>query len=152
MHEEIARQVRDVMAAAAKTEVPAQVRAVGQESVVKAREACAKWSIAVEKGAKVLEHVITVAQSNAKTVARRIADDTLANTSWALDAAEQLVDAKTLSEAAQLQAKFVQTQANVIGEQGKALIELALKAAKETAEAWMKAATDTLGDLKTAAA
>jgi len=63
-----------------------------------------------------------------------------------------LVDAKTLSEAAQLQAKFIQTQANVIGEQGKALIELSLKAAKETADAWMKAATDTLGDLKTAAA
>ena len=152
MHEEIARQVRDMMAAAAKTEVPAQVRAVGQESVVKAREACAKWSIAVEKGAKVLEDVITVAQSNAKTVARRIADDTLANTSSALDAAERLVDVKTLPEAAQLQVKFVQTQMNVIGEQGKALIELSLKTAKETADAWMKAASNAVGDLKTVAA
>jgi hypothetical protein len=127
-------------------------RAVGQESVVKAREVCAKWSIAVEKGAKVLEDVITVAQSNAKTVARRIADDTLANTSSALDAAQQLVDAKTLPEAAQLQVKFVQTQMNVIGEQGKALIELSLKAAKETADAWMKAASNAVGDLKTVAA
>jgi hypothetical protein len=152
MHEEIARQVRDMMAAAAKTGVPAQVRAVGQQSVVNAREACAKWSIAVEKGAKVLEDVITVAQSNAKTVARRIADDTLANTSSALDAAQQLVDVKTFPEAAQLQAKFVQTQMNVIGEQGKALFELSLKTVKETADTWMKAASNAVGDLKTVAA
>ncbi len=152
MHEEIARQIRDMMAAVAKTEIPAQVRATGQEGIAKAREACGRWNAAVEKGAKALEDVIAAAQSNAKTVARRIADDTLANTSSALDAAEQLVDAKTLPEVAQLQAKFVQTQVNIIGEQSKALIELSLKAAKETADAWMKAATATLGDLKTAAA
>ncbi len=152
MHEEIAREVRDMMAAAAKTEVPAQVRAIAQESVAKAREACGRWNAAVEKGAKALEDVIAAAQSNAKTVARRIAEDTLANTSSALDVAEQLVEAKTLPEAAQLQAKFVQTQVNVIGEQGKALIELALKAAKETADAWLKAASNAVGDLKTVAA
>ena len=52
MHEEITRQVRDMVAAAAKTEVPAQVRAVGQESVAKAREACAKLNAVAEKGAK----------------------------------------------------------------------------------------------------
>jgi hypothetical protein len=152
VHGEIARQMRDMMAAMAKTEVPAQVRAVGQESVAKAREACARWSAAFEKGAMALEDVILVAQSNAKTVARRIAEDTLVNTSSALDVAEQLVDAKTLPEAAQLQAKFVQRQTNVIGEQGKALIELALKAAKETTDAWMRAASSAAGDLKTVAA
>ncbi len=152
MQDEIARQMRDVMAAVAKTEVPAQVRAIGQESVAKAREACGRWNAAVEKGAKALEDVIAAAQSNAKTVARRIAEDTLANTSSALDVAEQLADAKTLPEAAQLQAKFVQMQATVIGEQGNALVELALKAAREIADAWMRAASNAAGDLETVAA
>jgi len=152
MHEEIARQVRDMVAAAAKTEVPAQVRAIGQESVAKARETCARWSIALEQGARALEEVVLAAQANAKTVVRRIAEDVLANTSSALDAAEQLVDAKTLPEAAQLQAKFVQTQVNVMGEQGKALLELSLKVAKEGADAWIAAARNAVGDLNKAVA
>ena len=67
MHVEITRQVRDTVAVAAKTEVPAQVRAVGQESVAKARGACAKLNAVAEKGAKALEDVILIAQSSAKT-------------------------------------------------------------------------------------
>ena len=152
MHEEITRQVRDMVAAAAKTEMPAQVRAVGQESVAKAREACAKLNAVAEKGAKALEDVILIAQSSAKTVARKIADDAVANTKSALDAAEQLVEAKTLPEAAQLQARFLQTQMTVLGEQGNALIELSLKVAKEAADMWIKVVTNAVGDLKNATA
>jgi hypothetical protein len=152
MHEEITRQVRDMVTVATKTEVPAEVRVIGQDSVAKAREACANWTTAVEKGAKALEDVILAAQSSAKTVARKIADDAVANTKSALDAAEQLVEAKTLPEAALLQARFLQTQMTVLGEQGKALIELSLKVAKETADTLIKAATNAVGDLKNAAA
>src|SRR5471032_529471 len=145
MDEEITRQVRDMVAAAAKTEVPAQVRAVGQGNVAKAREACAKLNAVAEKGAKVLEDVILIAQSSAKTVARKIADDAVANTKSALDAAEQLVESKTLPEAARLQARFLQTQITVLGEQGNALIELSLKVAKEAADMWIKAVTNAVG-------
>jgi len=152
MHEEITQQIRDMVAAAAKTEVPAEVRAVGQEGVAKAREACAKLNAVAEKGSKALEDVILIAQSSAKTVARKIADDAVANTKSALDAAEQLVEAKTLPEAALLQARFLQTQMTVLGEQGKALIEPSLKVAKETADTLIKATTNAVSDLKSAAA
>ena len=152
MHAEITRQIRDMVAVATKTEVPAEVRAIGQEGVAKAREACANWTTAVERGAKALEDVILAAQSNAKIVARKITDDAVANTKYALDAAEQLVEAKTLPEAAQLQARFLQTQMTALGEQGNALIELSLKVAKETADTSIKATTNAVSDLKNAAA
>ncbi len=55
-------------------------------------------------------------------------------------------------EAAQLQARFLQTQMTVLGEQGKALIEPSLKVAKETADTLIKATTNAVSDLKSAAA
>ena len=63
-----------------------------------------------------------------------------------------MVEARTLPEAAQLQARFLQTQMTVLGEQGNALIELSLKVAKETADMWIKAVANAVGDLKNATA
>jgi hypothetical protein len=149
MHEEVTRQIRDMVAVAV---VPVEARAVGQESVAKAREACTNWTIAVEMAAKALEDGLLIAQSSAKAIVRKIADDAVANTKSALDAAAQLVEAKTLPEAAQLQARLLQTQMTALGEQGNALIELSLKVAKEAADKWIKAVTNAVGELTNAAA
>ena len=146
MQEEFAQQARDMLAAASRTEVPAELRAVGQDSVAKAREACATWHAAAEKGAKAIEDVLLVAQSNAKLVSRKIADNAVANTNAALEAAEQLAGAKTLQEAAQLQAKFVQAQMGVLGEQANALLESSLKVAKQAADTFVGAAAKAAGD------
>jgi phasin len=149
MHEQFARQV---LAAAAKTEVPAEVRAFAQESVGKAREAYARWAIGAEKGSKAIEDAIRLAQLGVMTVGEKALGNALANTEAAFDAAGELARAKTLQEAAQLQAKFLQMQMNSVGEQGKALFELSLNFAKEAADALTAIASSTAGDLKAAVA
>jgi hypothetical protein len=152
MHEQIARQVREMVAAAAKAEVPAEARAAAQETVAKAREACAKWAAAIETGGKTLEDAILAGQSSAKAITAKIAADALANTNAALTAAEEIVEAKTLPEAAQIQARFLQTQATALREQGNALVELSLKAAKEAVDAVIKAAANAAAEVNRAVA
>ena len=87
-----------------------------------------------------------MAQSSAKLVSRKIADNAVANTAAALEAAEQLASAKTFREAAQLQGKFVQAQMGVLGEQANALLELSLKVAKQAADTFVGAAAKVAGD------
>jgi hypothetical protein len=152
MHEQIARQVREMVAAAAKAEVPAEARAAGQETVAKAREACAQWAAAIEKGAKAVDEVILAGQSSAKAITTKIAADAVANANSALNVAEEIVEAKTLPEAAQIQARFLQTQLTVLREQGSALVELSLEVAKQATDTLMKAAANAAGDIKKAVA
>jgi len=148
MHEQLAQQARNVLVAAGTTEVPAEVRALAQESVGRAREAYARWVIGAEKGAKALEDVIGLARSSAKTVGEKAIANALANTEAAFNAADQLARARTLQEAAQLQVAFVQTQMETVGEQGKALFELSLGVAKNAADALTAITSSVDSDLK----
>jgi phasin len=148
MQDEMARQARDVLTAVTKSEVPAEVQAFAQESVAKARDAYTKWNAGAEKGAKALEELIHLAQSSAKSVGEQALGNVHANTDAAFDAAGQLARARTLQEAVQLQAKFVQTKMGIAGAQGKALFELTLKIAKEVADGLIAIAASTAGDFK----
>jgi hypothetical protein len=148
MNEQITRQAQDMLAAVVKTEVPAEVRTMAQESVAKAREAYGKWTNAAQAGAKALEEMMVTTQSGAKTVGETVLGHAVANTEAAFDAARGLARARTLPEAAQLQVKFVQEQLAIVGEQGKGLLELTAKVAKETTDALTAIATRAAEDLK----
>ena len=87
-----------------------------------------------------------VGATGAKTVGEKAIGNALTNAEAALDAADQLARARTLQEAAQLQATFAQKQMEAVGEQGKALFELSLKVTKEAAEALTAIASGAAGD------
>ena len=148
MQDQLVRQARDVLTAVAKSEVPAEVQVLAQESVAKARDAFAKWNAGAEKGARALEELIHLAQSGTKSVGEQALGNVLANTEAAFDAAGKLTRTRTLQEAVQLQAEFVRTQMGIAGAQGKALFELTLKVAKEAADGLIAIATSTAGDFK----
>ena len=148
MQAQMVRQARDVLTAVAKSEVPAEVQVLAQESVAKARGAYAKWNAGAEKGARALEELIHLAQSGTKSVGEQALGNVLANTEAAFDAAGQLARTRTLQEAVQLQAELVQTQMGIAGAQGKALFELTLKVAKETADGLVAITTSAVGDFK----
>ena len=152
MQDQMVRQARDVLTAVAKSEVPAEVQVLAQESVAKARDAYTKWNAGAEKSATALQELIHLAQSSAKSVGERALGNVLANTEAAFDAAGQLARARTLQEAVQLQAEFVQTQMGVAGGQGKALFELTLKVAKEAADGLTAITTSTVGNFNKAVA
>ena len=68
----------------------------------------------------------------------------------AFDAAQAIVRAKTIPEAARLQADFVQQQLAVAGAQTKELLELSTKVAKQTFEFYNAAATKSFEQMKKA--
>lgn len=148
MNETITRQARDMLAAASKAEVPSEVRAIAEDGVAKAREAYAIWTAAVEAGVKAMEELATVTQMAAKTMGDKVAGNTVANTEAAFAAAERLARAKTLPEAAQLQARFAQDQLALAGVQGKELFDLSTQVAKETAETLSAIAAKTANSIK----
>ena len=150
MNEQITRQAQDMLAAVVKTEVPAEVRAMAQDNVDKAREAYAKWTTAAQTGTKALEEILAATQLGAKTVGEKVMGHALANTKAAFDAAQALARASTLPEAAQLQARFVQQHLAIVSEQGKGLLELTVKVAKETTDTLTAIATKAANDLKVA--
>ena len=96
MQDEMVRQARDVLTAVTKSEVPAEVQALAQESVAKARDAYTKWNAGAEKSAKALEELIHLAQSSAKSVGEQALGNVLANTEAAFDAAGKLTRTRTL--------------------------------------------------------
>jgi len=148
MNEQLTRQAQDMLAAVVKTEVPAEVRTMVQDGVAKTREAYAKWTTAAQTGSKALEEVMLATQAGAKTVGETIFGNALANTEAAFDAAQGLARARTLPEVAQLQTRFVQELLAIVSKQGKGLLELTVKVAKETADTLTAIATKAADDLK----
>lgn len=107
-----------------------------------------KWTTCTQQGARVLEDVVLTAQTGLKTIGEKALGNALANTEATFVATEGLARAKTLPEAARLQAKFVQEQLAVASEQGKALFELSVKVAKDTTDTLTAITTKAVDDLK----
>ncbi len=148
MNEHIARQAQEMLAAVAKTEIPPEMRALAQETVAKAREALGKWNSGARQGARALEEVVVSAQTGLRTIGEKALDSALANTETAFEAAAELARARTLTEATQLQARFLQDQLAVVSRQAKELVELSAKVAQETKDNLTLIATKVVDDLK----
>ena len=150
MNDQIAKQATEFMNAASKAEIPAQVRAIAEDSVAKAKEAYGTFNAAAQNGAKAMEDVIHANQASAKTVSETVMSNVMANTEAAFDAAQKLARAKSLPEVFQLQAKFAQDQMTKLTEQAKGLFELSGKVSKETTDKLASIATKAVNDAKKA--
>ena len=114
------RQAAAILKASQLCHLPEHVQAAAHNALVQTRDAAVK-SIAL-----------------VKTLAEKALNDTLANTEAVFDAAQAIARAKDMNEAAQLQAKFLQTLFAKASEQGKEFYEL-----------WAKSTQQTFGALKT---
>lgn len=148
MNEHIARQTQAFLVAAVNNEVPAELQAVAQDGVAKARVAFATWNAAALSGTQAINAVMLAGRSGAETVGAKVLNNAHAAAEAAFDAAQALARAKTFPEAAQLQTKFVQEQLAVASQQGKAFFELSAKIAQQTTEALTAIATKAAGDLQ----
>ena len=120
MTTEYERQAAAILKASQLSHLPEHVQAAAHNALVQTRDAAVK-SIAL-----------------VKTLAEKALNDTLANTEAVFDAAQAIARAKDMNEAAQLQAKFLQTLFAKASEQGKEFYEL-----------WAKSTQQTFGALKT---
>jgi phasin len=148
MNEQFTRQAQDMFRAAQDARIPESVQAMAEDSVAKTREAYQKLQDAAKDNAKVVEEVVLAAQAGAKAIGEKVLHNTALNTEAAFDAAQALARARSLPEAARLQADFVQQQLAIAGAQTKELFELSTKVARQTFESVNAAATRSFEQMK----
>jgi hypothetical protein len=148
--EDFARQAQDMFAAAKDAKIPENIQHMAEESVTKSREAFHKFNAVAKDSAKTLEEVVLASTAGNKAISEKMFANTVLNTEALFDAAQAMAKAKTMPEAAQIQAKFFQQQMTVAGTQTKELFELSTKVAKQAFESMNVAATKSFEQVKKA--
>ena len=148
VQDDFARQAQDMFAAAKDAKIPENLQHFAEESVTKTREMFHKFNATAKDNAKVMEDVMLATTACNKSISEKVFQNTMANTEAAFDAAAAMAKCKTLPEAAQIQAKFLQSQMTIAGTQTKELFELSTKVAKQTFEMMNQAATKSFEQIK----
>ena len=151
MNDQITRQAQDMFKAAQEARIPENVQAFAEDSIQKTREAYVKVSAMAKDGAKAMEEVMLAAQAGAKAFGDKVVHNTQVNTEAVFAAAHAIARAKTMPEAARLQADFMQQQFAAAGAQAKELFELSSKIAQNTFNTMNQAATKSFEQIKKSA-
>ena len=151
MNEQYTRQAQEMFNAAKDARIPENVQHMAEEGVAKTREAYKKINAATKDGAKVVEDVMVAAQASVKTLGEKVLNNTMANTESLFDAAQAIARARSLPEAAKLQADFMQQQFAAVGAQSKEFFELSTKLAKQTFDSMNTATTKSFEQMKKSA-
>lgn len=131
MNEQLIKQAEKMMQDA---RLPENLQSMAQDGVAKSREAYSKIAAAAADQAKVVESVTAEAQVSVRELGEKALVNLTRNAEAAFDAAEALTRAKSLPEAAKLQADFMQAQFAAMGAQTKEFFELSTKMAQHTFE------------------
>ncbi len=115
-------------------EVPEQMRAFAEKGVSQARDNYAKFKDAAEAHNGTIEAVFTSASKGASEYTAKVMEFVKANTTSALDFAQELLGAKTPSEALELWTTQTRKSFEAFSAQAKELTELGQKVANQTAE------------------
>lgn len=134
--------------AAKNGRIPENLQALAEDSVVRTRDAYNKINTAAKGGAKAMEEVMLTAHAGVKAIGEKVLHNTAANTEAAFEAAQAMARARTLPEAARLQADFMQQQLAAAGAQTKELFELSTKLMKQTFDTMSMAATKSFEQIK----
>jgi hypothetical protein len=124
----------DALKAAPYGQLPQHVQSLVTDGIAKTREATLKSFAAAKNGAEAFGRVAIAAQRDTEQLAGKVIDHAVENTEAAFTAAKAITQAKSLVEAAELQAKFVQAQLTKAGEQSRELFELSTKLAQKATE------------------
>jgi phasin len=151
LNDQFSRQAQDMFNAAKDARIPENVQHMAEDGVAKTREAYLKINAAAKDGAKVVEDLFVAAQTNAKQLGEKVMHNTVANTEAAFDAAQAIARAKSLPEAAKLQADFMQQQFAIASAQTKEFFELSSKLAKAQFDSMSTVATKTFDQVKKSA-
>ena len=115
-------------------EVPEQMRAFAEKGVSQARDNYARFKDAAETHNGTIEAVFTTASKGASEYSAKLMEFMKANTSTALDFAQELLAVKSPSEAMELWTSHARKQYETLAAQAKELAELSQKVATETVE------------------
>lgn len=148
MNEQYTRQAQEMFNAAKDARIPQNVQVFAEDSVAKTREVVGKMTLVAKENAKAVEDVVMTCQAGAKTIGEKIMHNAVANTEAAFDAATAIARARSLPEAAKLQADFMQQSMTVMSNQMKELFDLSGKVTRQTFETMNAAATKSMDQMK----
>ena len=115
-------------------EVPEQMRAFAEKGVSQARDNYAKFKDVAETNNGTIEAVFTTLSKGASEYSAKLVEIMKANTTTNLDFAQELLGAKSPSEAVELWTSHSRKQYEAFTAQAKELAELSQKVATETVE------------------
>ncbi|MFM9942738.1 MAG: phasin family protein [Hyphomicrobiaceae bacterium] len=148
MNDQFKRQAEQFMNAAKDAKIPENVQAFAIDSVSKSREAFEKLNTVAKDQVKVAEELMIASQAGAKTISGKLIENTARNTHAVFDAAEAMARARSVPEAMQLQAQFMQQQFALAGAQTKELFELSTRIAQQTFETMNATAAKSFEQMK----
>ena len=143
MNKPLTRRAQEMLNAAMVGHIPENARAIAEDSIAKTRTSYTKINSVTKDSVKALEDIFDAAHSGAKMISEKILRNTEENVEAALDAAEDIARAKTLPEAATLQANFMRRQLALVGTQTQEIFEISAKVAQQAFESMNSARTTT---------
>jgi|GEM_PF-514250 len=152
MNEQFTRQAQEMFNVAKDAKIPEDFKAFAEDSVAKSREVFKTVNATTQESAKVIEEMMLASHAGTKAVGEKVMSHSAANTEAAFEAAQAISQAKTLPEAARLQADFMQQQFAAATAQSKELFELSSTVAKQTFDTINTVTTKSMGQLKPAGA
>jgi phasin len=115
-------------------EVPEQMRAFAEKGVSQARDNYAKFKDAAETQNVTIEAVFTAASKGTSEYTAKLMEFLKANTTSALDFAQELLGVKSPAEALEVWSTHTRKSLETFSAQAKELAELGQKVATETVE------------------
>src|ERR1700756_4160892 len=112
-------------------QIPPEMRALAEKSVEQAKQAVEGFMAAAQSTVSVMEGQAETARKGAKDVSRKAIDLAERNIASSFDFARKLVRARDMQEMLELQASYVRTQMQALGEQAKELGQTAGKTAPD---------------------
>ncbi|HEY5082132.1 MAG TPA: TIGR01841 family phasin [Bauldia sp.] len=119
-------------------EIPDQMRQAAETTVGQARKAVEQFLDATQKAVANAEGSARTMGAGAADLSRQSLAFVEQNIAASFELAQRLVQARTVEEMAALQQEFMRRQMTAASEQGKALGEMASRAAKEATRATSK--------------
>lgn len=132
-------------------EVPPAVREIAEKSVAQAKEAYSKFKTAAEEATDALEDTYESTRKGVLEFNFKALDAARINTDATFDFIKEIISAKSLAEAIELQTSFTRKQFEALSGQAKEFQELATKLATESGAPLKDVFTKAVKDLKTAA-
>jgi hypothetical protein len=141
MNQQFARQTQALFNGVSSARIPDAARDLAEDSIAGMRETYERMNAYAKENGKALEEVMKTAEAGFRALGTNILDNTVANTTAAIDAATAMARAKTFAEATNLHANFVQQQLATASHQSKELFDLYLRAATQIFESMTRATT-----------
>jgi len=148
MNEHFTRQAEQFFNVAKDVRVPENVQAMVVDGVTKTREAYDKATVVAKDQAKVAEEIMLAGQAGAKSIGAKMMENTAVNAEAAFDAAQAIARARSIPEAARLQAEFMQKQMAVAGAQTRELFELSTRVAQQAFQSFNTVAAKSFETIK----